>query len=339
MRQSSILIFFSVTAFLILGVHPTRLTAQTVAPNAKLSWFKGNTHTHTDKSDGDSSPEDVVQWYKANGYDFVVLTDHEYINAIDTLNSKFGSEGKFLVVQGQEVTDRWNKKPYHVNGLGLTTVVMPGGGTDVVSNLQKNIDAVRRAGGIPQINHPNFGWAITADDLLKVKGAPLLEIYSGHPLVNMTGGGGVPSVEEMWDSVLSRGRLYYGIAVDDSHHFKRPGDATAATPGHGWIVVRAAELSPRAILAAIEGGEFYASSGVELEDYSTDPQGMIARTKEKRGSKYRTQFIGSGGKVLLESITNPAVFRFRGNERYVRARVLESNGKMAWTQPVFRRRA
>lgn len=337
MRRFSIATFFTFIALLV-GVHTPLLSAQTSAGSAKLAWFKGNIHTHTDKSDGDSSPEDVVGWYRDNRYDFVVLTDHEYINAVDALNSRFASDGKFLVIQGQEVTDRWDKKPYHVNGLGLTKVVMPNRGTGAVANLQKNIDAVRDAGGVALVNHPNFGWAIKSDELLKVKRAPLLEIYSGHPLVNTLGGGGVPGVEEMWDSVLSRGRIYYGVAVDDSHHFKRPGDDTAATPGHGWVVVRAAELSPRSILAALERGDFYASSGVELADYSADSTGITVTIKEKKGSKYRTQFIGSGGKILFESITNPAVYRFRGTEKYVRAKILESNGKMAWTQPVFRKR-
>ena len=86
---------------------------------ASLRWFKGNTHTHTNNSDGDSPPADVVEWYKKNGYDFVVITDHEHITAIEELNERFGDGGKFLVIQGQEVTDRFDKKPYHVNGLGL----------------------------------------------------------------------------------------------------------------------------------------------------------------------------------------------------------------------------
>jgi hypothetical protein len=322
----------------LLGAHPLLAVAQLPPASRTAYWFKGNTHTHTDKSDGDSSPEHVVGWYRDKGYDFVFLTDHEYLNAVDDLNSKFAKDGKFLVIQGQEVTDRWDKKPYHVNGLGLTRIVMPNRAMGSVTNLQKNIDDIRAAGGIAQINHPNFGWAITADDLLRVKGAALLEIYSGHPLVNMRGGGGAPSVEEMWDSVLSRGLIYYGVAVDDSHHFKRIGDRAAATPGHGWVVVRASALSSHAILAALERGDFYASTGVELEDYSADSKGVTIGIKEKKGSKYRTQFIGAGGKVLMESIANPAIYRFRGHELYVRGRVLESNGSIAWTQPAFRRR-
>lgn len=39
-------------------------------------WLKGNTHTHTTKSDGSKNPEEMVRKYKEEGYDFVALTDH-----------------------------------------------------------------------------------------------------------------------------------------------------------------------------------------------------------------------------------------------------------------------
>lgn len=318
--------------FVISVACSTGITGQTPAPR----WFKGNTHTHTTNSDGDSAPTDVVRWYKDHGYDFLVITDHEHITAVDGLNAEFGKDGTFLLIPGQEVTDRYENKPYHVNAIGLSRIVMPQRGIGVVVNLQKNIDAIRDAGGIPQINHPNYGWAITASDLLQVQRASLFEIHSGHPRVNMLGGGGIPGVEELWDTVLTAGRVYYGVAVDDSHHLKRGfGDASAALPGQGWIVVRASELSAVAIRAAIERGDFYASSGVELSDHSVDSKALTITIKEKTGSKYRTLFIGEGGKLLAESGTNPAVYRFSGKERYVRAKIIESNGRYAWTQPVF----
>lgn len=322
---------------LFVGV-PLAAAQGPTASSPRLQWFKGNTHTHTSNSDGDSAPADVAGWYKTHGYDFLIITDHEHVTDVDPLNASLGDAGKFLVIRGQEVTDRFNKKPYHVNGLGLPQVVMPQHGTDIVSTVQSDIDAIRKSGGIPQINHPNFGWALTTDDLLKFHGAPLLEIYSGHPLVNVMGGGGVPSAESMWDTLLTAGKLYWAVAVDDSHHFKRMGDDSAATPGHGWVVVRAARLTPNDILSALERGEFYSSSGVELEDYQVSSTAISVMIKEKKWSKYRTQFIGAGGKVLAETITNPAVYRFSGSEAYVRAKVFESNGKIAWTQPVFRKR-
>lgn len=305
------------------------------ANSEPFRWYKGNTHTHTLNSDGDSAPDDVVRWYRERGYNFVVITDHEFITQVGPLNDLLGKPGQFMVVSGQEVTDAFDKKPYHMNGLGIKTVVVPSKANGAVETLQANIDGIRKAGGIAQVNHPNFGWALTADHLRSLRDYTLLEIYNGHPLVNNQGGGGSPSAEDLWDSVLSSGKVVYGVADDDSHHFKRPGDNSAALPGRGWIVVRAASLTPQAILEALSHGDFYASIGVELEDISSSEKHLQIKIKEQRWSKYRVQFIGSGGRVLAESLTNPARYEFRGDEGYVRARILESNGRMAWTQPVF----
>ncbi|HYP05199.1 MAG TPA: hypothetical protein VER03_03110, partial [Bryobacteraceae bacterium] len=52
--------------------------------------------------------------------------------------------------------------------------------------------------------------------------------------------------------------------------------------------------------------------------------------------KTTTYFIGDGGKVLGKTFDRNAVYRFTGNEKYVRARVESSGGAKAWTQPVFR---
>ena len=43
-------------------------------------WFKGNTHTHSWWSDGDSPPEMVVGWYQQHGYNFLVLSDHNTLS-------------------------------------------------------------------------------------------------------------------------------------------------------------------------------------------------------------------------------------------------------------------
>lgn len=298
-------------------------------------WYKGNTHTHTLNSDGDSTPETVVKWYKDNRYNFLFFTDHEFITPVEPLNREFGVAGEFVIFPGQEVTDSHNKKPLHINGLGLSQVCMPQKGAPLVENIQKNINCVRARGGVPQINHPNFGWALTADDIKKLERVALIEIYNGHPLVNNLGGGGSPGAEAIWDTLLSSGMKIYGIADDDSHYFKRPGDRSAPTPGQAWIVVRAEELTATSILAAMERGDFYASTGVELIDVSATRKQINVSIKEEKWSKYTIHFIGRRGRVLKTVTSNPATYTIRGNEGYVRAKVIESNGKMAWTQPVF----
>jgi hypothetical protein len=289
-------------------------------------WLKGNTHTHTLESDGDSTPADVVRWYREHGYDFLVITDHDKITRVDD------GDGGIVLIPGEEVTDRLPKKPLHVNAIGLTRVVKPQGGANVVEVLQHDVDAIREAGGIAEINHPNFGWAFGAEELLHVNGATLLEIASGHPYVNMQG---PPTVEAMWDRLLASGKRIWAVGVDDSHHLKRPWDTDIAPPGKAWVVVRAETRDPKAIVDALVRVDFYASTGVELEDYTAGIAKLHVKVREKNLAHYTIAFIGNGGKVLQETAGAEATYTIRGNERYVRARVTDSNGKCAWMQPQF----
>ena len=50
---------------------------------ATQRWFKGNLHTHTTKSDGDTEPEHVAEWYREHGYDFLVPSDHNHRTVLD----------------------------------------------------------------------------------------------------------------------------------------------------------------------------------------------------------------------------------------------------------------
>lgn len=310
---------------------PGPLHAQTPA---STRWYKGNLHTHTLNSDGDSTPHDVVSWYREQGYQFLVLTDHNYLTSVEGLNSLHGATGQFLVVKGEEVTGRVGEKPIHVNGLEVDRLVDPPGGSSAVEVAQNMVDAIRGANGIPSINHPNYGWAISPDELGQIQRTRLFEVFNGHPRVNNVGGGGIPGLEETWDRILSSGRLLYGIAVDDAHYFKRPWDSTAPAPGTGWVYVRSPRLDGRALVEALERGEFYASTGVELTSLDVANSTMTITVRQEPSSKYRIQFIGRAGRVLTEATSSPASYTFKGDEGYVRAKVLESNGKVAWVQPV-----
>lgn len=322
---------FAVAAIVAVGFSRPQ-DPQTLGPLG--TWFKGNLHTHTLNSDGDSTPDDVVRWYREHGYNFVAITDHNYFTNVDGLNALHGAGDKFIVIKGEEVTDRFGEKPIHVNGLDPSGFITPPGGSSVVATVQNMIDAIRAARGVPSINHPNFGWAITADELGQVQRTRLFEVFNGHPTVNNLGGGGVPGLEETWDRILSSGKLLYGIAVDDAHSFKRPEDKTAPRPGTGWVHVRVARLEPRAIVDALERGDFYSSTGVEMRAIDVSASALTLTVREERSSKYRIQFIGRQGRVLSEATTSPATYTFTGDEGYVRAKVIESNGKLAWIQPV-----
>jgi hypothetical protein len=387
---------------------------------AAEQWFKGNTHTHTWWSDGDSPPEMAVKWYKDHGYDFLVLSDHnvlsegekwlapasgkaagaqryesefadsvekrtrdgktEYrLKTLDELRRAYQEPGRFILVQGEEISDHAEKKPVHVNGFNLKELIPPQKGGTVAECIQRNIDAVlaqREKTGLPMfphINHPNFGWAMTAEDLAPVRGEQFFEVHNGHPGVRNYGDDTHLSVERMWDVVLARrlGELrlpvMYGMATDDAHNFaKIPG---GANPGRGWVMVQAKELTPEALVAAMEKGDFYATTGVTLKSIRFSDNQLTVEVDAKPGVAYKTQLIGTLrnydrkvttrpaddghviheysdeiGRVLAEKPGPQVSYKLTGDELYVRAKIIsdakhpnpfaEGDFEVAWTQPV-----
>jgi hypothetical protein len=324
------LVFLSLAA---LSAALTQTPPPSQAPKGR--WYKGNLHTHTLNSDGDSTPNDVAMWYREHGYNFLVLSDHNHLTEVAGLNAVHGSKEQFLLLRGEEVTDSYQKLPIHINAYDLETELKPRHGDSVVATIQNNVDSILAAKALPSINHPNYFWAVTAEDLLRVENLGLMEVYNGHPTANSVGGGGFRSLDEMWDVLLTAGRRLHGIAVDDAHHFKRIG-REFANPGRGWIQVRAESLTAAAIRNAISQGQFYASTGVKLTDIQVSGEEYRIDVDPQATEKFTTYFIGEGGKVLATSFATPAAYRFTGREKYVRARVESSFGATAWTQPAFR---
>jgi hypothetical protein len=298
-----------------------------------LRWFKGNTHTHTLESDGDSPPEYVTRWYREHGYQFLVLSDHNVL--VDPGKLAHLVDSTFILIAGEEVTTSFQQKAVHVNGLNITRFVEPRTDSTLVGTIQKNVDAIREVTGVPHINHPNFRWSIGARELLQVRNDRLIEIWNGHPLVHNEGAEDAPSIEEVWDVLLSNGMRIYGIAVDDAHHFQGEFAAERSNPGRGWIAVRAARLAAPDIMRNLEEGLFYASTGVELDDVIVTPTTLEVRIRQKGDFRYTTTFIGENGAELLRTSANPAVFTLDRPTSYVRARVDDSGGFRAWIQPVF----
>ena len=307
-----------------------------------MPWFKGNLHTHTNKSDGDSSPKTVVEWYSNNNYDFLVLSDH---NHLTLLNS---NQTKLLLIPGEEIT---LNLPYtiHINAIGIKKVIEPTLKSTKVKTLQANIDNIINAGGLAEINHPNFRWAINEKDLVQVRGAHFLEVFNGNYNTHNFGGGGKKSVEEMWDEMLSKEIKIWGVAVDDSHHFKEEFAPHRHNPGRGWVEVFAKNLSEKNILNSMRNGNFYFSNGVKFKNIYLNKEKIelsISGDYFNKGlsnslvtdSKYTTQLISNRGEVIEEVYGKSVKFNLINDSNkysYFRTKTISSTGSMGWTQPIF----
>ncbi|HYD55246.1 MAG TPA: CehA/McbA family metallohydrolase, partial [Gemmatimonadaceae bacterium] len=323
------------------------LVALAPALGAQARWFKGNTHVHTTESDGNGAPLDVARWYREHGYHFVVITDHEKVTDVAPLGAALGAAGRFLVLPGQEITQQVHDstravpRQAHVVSIGATRVVLPLGekgvarGVTLAATYARNLAEARAAGGLPQVNHPNFRWSVRPADMAELPDSTLFEVWNAQPAINNLGGadsaGAVAlSTDALWDTLLTRGRLLFGVASDDAHKF-RPDqleDFEATRPGGGWVMVRADTLSPAAIVGALRAGDFYATTGVLLDDVVRDPREVRLRiappSSARDDRRFTTRFVGRGGRTLAEVPGREARYRVRGDEGYVRAIVTDS---------------
>jgi hypothetical protein len=345
-----------VILLVLAGVASQRCTA--------ASWYKGIVHAHANwgvPKLPTTAPDVVVRWYREHNYNFVSITDLNYFTPPDGLKMLFDAPGRFLVVPGTELSKepiQPGNKIVDTLGIGITGAASLPGGETVAAVLDSEAQSIRAVGGLPIAAHPNLTYAVTATDLLasdKTQGPRFFEVWNTEPGMNNLGGGGKPSTEQIWDAVLSSGRLLYGTAVDDCHHFyefvsSREAGAPLSNPGKAWIMVRASDLSVKAILDAMNRGDFYASTGVTLETYEVTANDIridLSNQTHDLGwsmpganpALYRTEFIGHGGQVLKTDESLHPSYQFTGQERYVRARITNSDGQVAWTQPIFPKRS
>jgi hypothetical protein len=291
---------------------------------------RGNIHTHSKFSDGDSPPPVLYNWYKSHGYSWLAITDHNTRTNPGTYKL-LEKKGKFVIVAGEEVTMIGGGRQVHVNALCHQKAI---GGIKLGTQAEAMAWAIRKIheqGGVALVNHPNWDWSWGFESIEGAKGAELFEIFSGHPWVHQEGDATHESHEKLWDHALSAGYDFTGVAVDDAHIFGPNSAAKAAKPGRGWVEVFAPEPKKDLICEALAKGKLYASSGPKLKRITVDG-GAFTVWPSAPGAI--VEFIGKGGAVLSKGPAkgdDGARFDLQGGETYVRARITDPNQKQAWT--------
>jgi hypothetical protein len=284
------------------------------------------------------------------------------LKPLDEYRYLLEERGKFILIPSEEITDKAEGKPVHMNATNLSEVIKPLGGATVREAMENNLRAVleqektRGREILMHLNHPNFGYGITFEDLAAVMAERFFEVYNGHPGVNHRGDDTHPGVERMWDLANHLrvnklgGSVLFGVATDDSHeYFGKPG----SRPGRGWVMVRAQYLTPEHLIRAMKAGDFYASSGVSLRDVQWDSERrkLSVAIEPESGVTYTTQFLVTTADAELDQIGRVAwttqdlesSYRLADGETMVRAvvtstlapvdPVFDDQKQQAWTQP------
>ncbi|TWU44496.1 hypothetical protein Poly51_60620 [Rubripirellula tenax] len=231
--------------------------------------------------------------------------DHEVrLKPLDEFRYLLEQSGRFILIPAEEISDKAEGKPVHINATNIAEALQPIGGETVRQTIENNLRAIlehEKSHGrevLPHVNHPNFFYAITADDLAAVVSERFFEVYNGHPGVNQLGDADHPGVERFWDiaNAIRRNSLnippLMGIATDDSHEYHgQPG----SRPGRGWVMVRSRYLTPEHLIRAMKRGDFYASSGVTLSDvkFYESTRTLSIHIDAEPDTTYRTDFIAT----------------------------------------------
>lgn len=295
-------------------------------------WAKGNIHTHTSSSDGDSSPQVTADWYRDHGYQFLVITDHGTATDVSSVQTNSG----FLLIPGEEISmPDQGDKPIHGVAINATrTLSAPASGRTQAETLVRLVDFIIGNECVPVVCHPNWCWAFTHREVLDIRKPYILEIANMGSDCNNEGSISRLSLEQVWDFLLSHGREVYAAATDDTH-FISVGSSVPDGPGRGWVVARVTELTRDAIVSALASGNFYSSTGVELLECSFDGGEIRVSVAPTPGRTYLIRFIGKWGSILQETVGTSASYEMTDKslaDSYVRCKVICSDGTVAWTQ-------
>lgn len=299
----------------------------------KRKMLKGNLHTHTTRSDGKLTPEEVMRLYKDKGYDFIALTDHHIYNL------KNFDEGLGLTIIPGVETDTHNLMPsgrgysnFHVVAIGPSKENGNGYEQDEdityinVKNskeYQPYLDDMHKRNNLTIYCHPE--WSSTPARMFDTqKGHTAMEIWNTTSVVNYD----IDKDASYWDELLAQDIKIWGVASDDSH--------SEHTLGRGFVMVNA-ENDINSILEALKEGKFYSSTGPLIYDfYIENDKAIIECSPAVRGalnSMGHQQYLQRPGKEVTRFEFD--LNRWPKGYSYIRLDITDKDGNKAWTNPIF----
>ncbi len=286
-------------------------------------WLKGNLHSHTTVSDGAFAPETLAGLYASAGYSFLSMTDHNLMVPHENLQEK----GLLLLAGVEHDLEYSRDQCTHVVGIAPAEKsatdypckrYFPEDMTD-----QQLIDMMRGDGQFVTLAHPVWS-RMEVKQIFELQNFHAIEVFNNGTEHLCHGG----NAEIYWELLLRHGRRVFATASDDVH--------VAGDLFGGWIWVKAAERSPRAIMDAVHSGAFYASSGPIIHDFGLDGEEVSISCSDCREIHFVTypprgaSFFAKRGEAITE-----ASHALTGRERFARAVCVDHEGRSAWTNPFF----
>ena len=285
--------------------------------------LKVGLHTHTTRSDGKKSPEEVARIYREAGYDAVALTDHWVYGEECELEGLHILSGCEYNVGGADSRD----VVYHIVGVGmsrnpgLTTALRDDPALTSAQKAKIIIDAIHAVGGLAVLAHP--AWSLnTPEQVLAAGDFDVTEIFNS---VSEHGMSDRPYSGLIIDMLASQnGFCKPLLATDDSHYY-------SGEHCRGIVMVEADAAEEMGLVPAIRAGKFYATQGPEVH-LSRGEDGLIhLECTPVERIVFCSNVVWVRDRVVRGAGLTEATYTPHAQDCFVRAEIFDAQGNCAWS--------
>lgn len=298
-------------------------------PTPSNSYSAGGTaytlvyHFHTSDAvplaadDGQKTCDQMLLAYAGLGFEAALVTPHDAVADIP------GTVG-ILQIQGTEHTAQQGDPVVekHVVGMFVAERIYPGAWPDIATL----VPLIVAGGAFPVAAHSNYALVPIDNDDLDACDFLGVEVWN-QQVENMYPGEGIADdrFSRMIDNALAD-HIVVGLAASDAHD---TGAQIATVP---WNVVFATALSAAAIETSIRAGNFYATQGTLITSIAIT--GNVVSMVLPAACTVEWIVTGNQVAATQTSTTAPSFMLMRPH-RWVRARITNGAGLIAWTQPFY----
>lgn len=290
-------------------------------------FWRGNLHTHSTRSDGRLTPEQICALYREAGYHFLALTDHflEHYGYPMTDTRPYRIEGFTTLIGAELHTGRTELGHlWHILAVGLPLDFAP---YPTGENGPQVAARALAAGAYVAAAHPAW-YGLSEEDVRSLGPIDAIEVFNGTAVDHND----KPDSVFMLDLLLMRGLRVNACATDDTHNNPERHDAH-----RGWVCVKSEAVEPEPLLEALKAGAYYSSTGPQLLDMRLMPGEKLLVRCSPAARIFVTGYGATSIQVNGNGLTG-AEFSLQtlGDSPYFRVTVRDAQGGRAWSNPVWR---
>ena len=206
-------------------------------------WYRGDLHCHSHHSDASGSLADLAAAARAQGLDFLAVTEHNTVSHLPHLAAHAGPD--LLLIPGEEITTDHG----HANAWGIRR--WHEFRCEDGDQMAQVVADVRATGALISVNHPKEGgppWEFGDEarfDCLEVWQAPWF-VFNDQSLA-------------LWDRLLREGHRITAVGGSDMHQPPFDGEVGDLAVGEPCTWVYAEKLSVAGVLAGLKAGHVFIS--------------------------------------------------------------------------------